>query len=120
MTAYALTVPIPRKAVGLHGEALIDDTTYGYMLWGFVTPQNKTDGYQIIEIPASTWAVFPSDPADDRHVGVVWKELYTRFYGEWLPSSEYELADNSPEFEVYCGTPPEKCCELWMPIIKKF
>ena len=96
----------------------IDETTYGYMLWSFVTPQSITDNYQIIDIPASTWAVFPSDLNDDRDVGAIWKELYTRFYAEWLPSSEYEKAD-SPEFEIYRDIPPKTCCELWMPIIKR-
>ena len=103
---------------GLVNYKQIDATTYGYMLWSFVTPESKTDGYQIIDIPASTWAVFPSDPDDDRDVGTIWGELYKRFYGEWLPSSEYEKA-NSPEFEIYGGTPPKICYELWMPIIRK-
>ena len=103
---------------GLMNYKQIDENTYGYMLWSFVTPESKSEGYQIIDIPASTWAVFPSDPDDARDAGTVWAELYRRFYGEWLPSSEYEKA-NSPEFEVYCGTPPKICYELWMPIIKK-
>ena len=102
---------------GLMNYKQIDATTYGYMLWSFVTPESKTDGYQIIDIPASTWAVFPSDPDDDRDVGTVWSELYKRFYSEWLPSSEYEKA-NSPEFEMYCGVPSKVSYELWMPIVK--
>ena len=103
---------------GLLNYKQINTTTYGYMLWSFVTPESKTDGYQIIDIPASTWAVFPSDSNDDRDVGTIWSELYKRFYGEWLPSSEYEKA-NSPEFEIYGGTPPKINYELWMPIIRK-
>ena len=103
---------------GLLNYKQIDATTYGYMLWSFVTPESKTDGYQIIDIPASTWVVFPSDPNDNRGVGEIWSDLYKRFYREWLPSSEYEKV-NSPEFEIYGGTPPKICYELWMPIIRK-
>ena len=103
---------------GLMNYKQIDATTYGYMLWSFATPESKTNGYQTVDIPASTWAVFPSDPDDGRDIGTIWSELYKRFYGEWLPSSEYEKA-NSPEFEIYGGIPPKLCYELWMPIIKK-
>ena len=102
---------------GLLNYKQIDATTYGYMLWSFVTPESKTKGYQIIDIPASTWAVFPSDPDDGRDVGTILSEIYKRFYGEWLPASEYEKAD-SPELEMYCGTPPKISYEVWMPIKK--
>jgi len=103
---------------GMLNYKQIDANTHGYMLWSFVTPESKTDGYQIVEIPASTWAVFPSNPDDERGVGEIWSELYRRFYREWLPASEYEKA-NSPEFDIYGGTPPKICYELWMPITKK-
>ena len=49
---------------GLFNYNQIDDTTHGYMLCSFVTPKSKTDGYKIVEIPATTWAVFPSDMPD--------------------------------------------------------
>ena len=102
---------------GLFNYKQIDADTHGYMQFCFIAPKSKTSGYKTVEIPASTWAVFSSDP-DEHDPGMVWPELYRRFYREWLPASEFEKAD-SPEFEMYCGIPPKICYELWMPIIKK-
>ena len=103
---------------GLMNHKKVDDTTYAYMQCSFVAPESKTDGYEIVEIPAATWAVFPSGLFDWGDVGSVLSSLFKRFYSEWLPTSEYEKAD-APEFEMYGGTPEKGCIELWMPIVKK-
>lgn len=95
----------------------IDDTTYGYMQCSFVTPDSKTEGYTIAEIPAATWAVF-SGTTDWGDIGEVLGMMNKRFYTEWLPTSEYEKVDG-PEFEMYGGTPEEGYIELWMPIARK-
>ncbi|MCL2578254.1 MAG: AraC family transcriptional regulator [Defluviitaleaceae bacterium] len=97
----------------------IDATTHGYMQFGFITSESKTDNYKVVEIPASTWVIFTSDPIDDCcDSEKTWTELYKRFYNEWLPTSEFEKA-NSPDLEMFGGTPGQRYAELWMPIIKK-
>lgn len=107
---------------GLMNYKKIDDTTYGYMLCSFVTPESKTNDYNVVEIPATTWVVFSSDFKDlgleNWDVGSTMNILYKRFYSEWLPMSDFEKAD-APEFEMYGGTPEEGYIELWMPIVKK-
>jgi len=85
---------------GLINYKQIDAVNHGYMQFSFAAPESKMDGYTIVEIPSTTWAVFPSDPEDERDPGEIWPELYRRFYREWLPSSKYEKA-NSPELELY-------------------
>ena len=103
---------------GLMNYNQINDTTYGYMLCSFVTPESKTDGYKIVEIPASTWAVFPHDVNDDavNDPGKMWSELYQTF-DQWLSSSEYEKAE-SPDFEMY-GWADHLIYELWISVVKK-
>ena len=96
------------KVHGMSNYNPIDDTTYGYMLWGFVTPDAKTDGYKIVEIPASTWVVI---------VGSVMKNDSQLFW-DWLPTSEYKKVDG-PDFDMYGW---ENDClyeELWFSVIKK-
>lgn len=102
---------------GLMNYKKIDATTYGYMQCSFVVADSKTENYPIIEIPQTTWAVFPSDLVG-WDVGAAMSTLNKRFYTEWLPTSEYEKAD-ATEFEMYGGTPEKGYVELWMPIIKK-
>jgi AraC family transcriptional regulator len=103
---------------GLMNYKKISDTMYGYMQCSFVTPESKTDGYAIFEVPSTTWAVFPAY-LNNWDVGEAITKINKAFYSEWLPTSEYEKAD-SPEFEMYGGGTPEKgYIEFWMPIVKK-
>jgi len=102
---------------GLMNYKKISDTTFGYMLCSFVTPDSKTTGYEVFEVPATTWAVFPID-VNNWDMGEAISKANKMFYSEWLPTSEFEKAD-SPEFEMYGGTPEKGYIEFWMPIIKK-
>lgn len=102
---------------GLMNYKKIDDTTFGYMQCSFVTPDSKTTGYEIFEVPTTTWVVFPVD-LNNWDVGEAIVKVNKMFYSEWLPTSEYEKAD-SPEFEMYGGTLEKGYIEFWMPIVKK-
>lgn len=102
---------------GLMNYKKINDTTYGYMLCSFVTSGSKTAGYEVFEVPATTWAVFPID-LNNWDVGEAIAKANKMFYSEWLPTSEYEKAD-SAEFEMYGGTPEKGYIEFWMPVVKK-
>jgi len=102
---------------GLLNYKKINDTTYGYMLCSFVTPDSNTKGYEVFEVPETTWAVFPVD-VNDWDVGEAIAKVNKTFYSEWLPTSEYEKAD-APELEIYGGTPEKGYLEFWMPIVKK-
>ena len=82
------------------------------------TTDNKTDApnMNLLDVPASTWAVFDCVGALPDSIGETWK----RIFAEWFPSSGYENAD-SPCLEVYFDgdvTSDDYRCELWLPVIK--
>ena len=113
----------PRWAwCGINGACGYRDTgegTFPYMLFAFVGPESRTEGYTIVEIPAQTYAIFPSEPFMwDNKIGDTINELYQRFYSEWLPGSGYELAGGM-DFEIYGGSTAMGQVELWYPIKKK-
>ncbi|WP_397379175.1 effector binding domain-containing protein [Paenibacillus sp. YYML68] len=73
--------------------------------------------FDLIQIPAATWAVFTSvGPMP----GAI-QELWRRVFQEWFPTTGYEHAEG-PDFELY---PPGDAraddyrCEVWIPIVKK-
>ena len=102
---------------GLMNYKKLDDTTFAYMQCSFITDESKTDGYAIAEIPATTWVVFPYE-LNNWDVGEAVSKANKAFYSGWLPTSNYDKAD-SPEFEMYGGTPEKGYIELWMPIIER-
>ena len=111
----------PLGSCRIHGACGYRDTgkdTFPYMLFAFAGPGSKTGGYDIAEIPAQTYAIFPSEPFDWDKVGDTINALYQRFYSEWLPGSGYELASGT-DFEIYGGDTKKGQVELWYPIKKK-
>lgn len=80
-------------------------------------------GFEIIEIPKFTWAVFPCIGS----ASVKMQETNEKIFKKWLPSSdEYEIAAGY-NIEMYSnpddyknGIDDEKYyCEIWIPIKKK-
>jgi len=74
-------------------------------------------GFEVIHIPAATWAIFESIGPMPKAI----QDVTVRIFQEWFPSTGYEH-DAKPELEVYLpGDPdsPDYRCQVWMPIIKK-
>jgi len=105
----------------IHGACSYRDTgedSFPYMIFAFAEAESKTDGYAVAEIPAQTYAIFPSEPFAWGKVVETIHALYERFYKEWLPGSGYELA-NEMNFEIYGGDEEMGQIEMWYPIKKK-
>lgn len=81
------------------------------------------DGFEITEIPANTWAVFPCRGAMPKAL----QDVNTGIFTEWLPgNSDYEIA-GMYNIEFYTsvmdypkGNQDENYyCEIWMPVKTK-
>jgi len=73
-------------------------------------------GFEIIQVPAATWAVFESIGPMPDAIQTVTKQIFS----EWFPSTGYEHAA-APELEVYLPGDPNSAdyhCQVWIPIIK--
>ncbi len=74
-------------------------------------------GFEVIPIPAATWAVFESIGPMPKAI----QDVTVRIFQEWFPSTGYEH-DAKPELEVYLpGDTNSKDyhCQVWMPVVKK-
>jgi len=92
------------------------DDSFPYMICALKKTDSNTDGFKVVQIPKTTWAVFRSDKGD--HIGVEIPKLFNRAYSEWLPSSGYDKAVG-PDMEIYYTTPDGKYFEeVWIPIKK--
>jgi AraC family transcriptional regulator len=75
------------------------------------------EGFEIIEIPANTWAIFTCIGSMPDAIQNMWK----RVYGEWLPASNYELIPDY-DFELYTEGDTSKedyVSEIWIPVKEK-
>lgn len=116
------TVDRIRVAAGLGEHGQIHAVLYNnqgerfsYMI-GYFLPQNGLPGgFEQLQIPAQTYAIFSTgiNPKNDIH------GLWKRIWGEWFPCSTYEFA-NGPEFEMaYDRGNGLYEMEVWIPVVKK-
>ncbi|WP_340003698.1 AraC family transcriptional regulator [Paenibacillus sp. FSL K6-0276] len=91
--------------------------TFPYMLCAFKDDGSNTEGYTSVNIPAHTWAIFPSEPHPWDQFGKTIETLYKRFYTEWLPTSGYEQVDGT-EFEMNGVKDGLNYIELWFAVRK--
>jgi AraC family transcriptional regulator len=81
------------------------------------TGKSVPAGFEVIQVPAATWAIFDVTGPASKSVQVT----IDRIYGEWFPSTGYEEAP-LPELEVYFEgdfNSPEYRCQVWVPVVKK-
>lgn len=84
---------------------------------GVATSNDGTEGFDILEIDAYTWAVFESIGPFPETLQNIWG----RIYSEWFPSSGYEAIDG-PEIlwnESKDTENPKYRSEIWIPVKKK-
>lgn len=75
------------------------------------------EGFDILEVPAYTWAIFTCIGAMPKAIQDLWK----RVYGEWLPAANYELIPDY-DIEFYTEGNPDKddyVSEIWIPVRQK-
>ena|GEM_PF-4437412 len=84
-----------------------------YMLCALWKPGMNTDGYTVVSVEKSTWAVFRSETVE--WAGGELPGLFERIYTEWLPSSGYDRA-SGPDMDMYFGVEDGQFAEVWIPV----
>jgi AraC family transcriptional regulator len=98
-------------------DGFLEEKGYLTHMIGFATTKdNPFDNLEQITIEESLWAIFPNQgpfPA-------TFQETTAKIYSEWLPSSDYEVADiPGISFTQYNSPSENKYSEIWMPVKKK-
>lgn len=70
------------------------------------------DGYRVWEVKPTLWAVFKCIGEDGDCIAETWN----RIFKEFLPSSEYNMLDDT-DFELYSRN--DCFCEIWIPVEKQ-
>lgn len=100
---------------GLQRYKKTEGKTFPYMLFAYVTKNSKVDGYPVIDIPASTWAIFKSRECDNSEITQVTIELNKRIYTEWIPMARYDIVEGFEQELYYKNQETEKNhCEVWV------
>lgn len=86
----------------------------GWKYYIAVFAGGSCEGFETLDIPSRTWAVFDGSGKSPEAI----QELEKRIFTEWLPSSGYEY-DQWPDVEFYISPDPQNAVfEIWIPVKK--
>ncbi|TKC18942.1 AraC family transcriptional regulator [Robertmurraya kyonggiensis] len=83
---------------------------------GVATSKEVPEGFAILKVPVSTWAVFESEGPFPSTL----QETWGRIYSEFFPSSNYEQAEGPEILSIKTKdlTLPNVKSEIWIPVKK--
>lgn len=98
-------------------DGFLEEKGYLTHMIGFATTKENTfDDLEQLSIEESLWAIFPNQGP----FPVTLQETTAKIYSEWLPSSDYEVADiPGISFTKHSGTSENVYSEIWMPVRKR-
>lgn len=98
-------------------DGFLEEKGYLTHMIGFATAkENPFDDLEQISVEESLWAIFPNQGPFPATL----QETTAKIYSEWLPSSDYEVADlPGISFTKHNGTSENVYSEIWMPVKKK-
>ena len=80
-----------------------------------------SQGYHICEIPAASYAVFSTPPADAAGFTGAIQQTWQDIFSQWLPQSGRRIDEAALSFELYDErgmVETGKVCEIWIPVIQ--
>lgn len=95
------------------------NTTFPYLIGCYKSADRKVEGYTIVDVPASTWAIFSTLNDGNGSGNYDLRSLKNRIFLEWMQTSKFTILDGG-NFEMY-GTDKDgyEYCELWYRIEEK-
>lgn len=95
------------------------NTTFPYLIGCYKSENSKINGYTVVNVPASTWAVFSTLDDGNGSGNYDLRSLKNRIFSEWLQTSKFNVLDGG-NFEMYCTNEDGfEYCELWYRIEEK-
>lgn len=94
------------------------DGTFQYMICMDMPEGPAPAGFERLDVPAQTWAVFTTEEGEGEAVTAGIHDIWKRIHPEWFPSSGYEHA-KAPDMERSRRTEGDRFIgEAWVPIVK--
>lgn len=109
----------PTSLSAVCGYRSTGGTTFPYLIGCLKTALSDTEGYILIDVPASVWAVFSTEPHSMDEMTDAVQTLTTRIYKDWLPTAGYEQVEGY-DIENYWSTLDGRCYEeVWIRVHPK-
>lgn len=101
------------------GMCMEDSTVvkdFPYLIGAEYAGGEVPDGYKVVDIPATEWAVFKIDYSSSEDLSKAFQQTWHKIFAEFFPSSNYKPAGNF-DLEVYPAYSFKG--EIWISVEKK-
>ena len=115
--------PVTHAEYGLCTEMDMETGEFDYVI-GLEVPEGAPipDGLHVTRVPASTYAIFTTPPAEEKDFVNTIQNTWSYIYHEWFPSSGYEYAPGGADYELYderCLKETAKQIDIAIPVVKR-
>ena len=127
----------------MHGgkmERLLEETfTQSRVQYGVYFPEDSATGhfdyligvpvaegiavpepYEIRKLPAASYAVFSSPPAEEKNFSAAVYNTWAHIFGTWIPASGLVIDGRGLQFELYderASRKTAKVCDIYIPVM---
>ncbi len=113
-------LPVPDEGLNLINAIdcyrTIDSDHIPYMLFAFKTENSNVEGFTVVDVPSSTWAIFKSELHTVEETSNALTGLIKRIYTDWLPTANYTKVENY-ELELTYKCKDKYYSEIWMRVM---
>ncbi len=122
-TLHSAVTPVNHSEYGLCMEADMETGEFSYVIGLEVKdPASVPEQFHKALVPAATYAVFTTPPADQQGFVAAIQGTWNFIYEQWFPASGYEYAPGCADYELYderCMTDTGKQIDIYIPVMKK-
>ena len=93
-----------------------NNDTIPYMAFAFQTEKSDVEGYTIVDVPSSTWAIFKTELHTREETSNAISSLIKRIYTDWLPTVNYTKVENF-ELELTYKCKDKYYSEIWIRVM---
>lgn len=113
-------LPVPDEGLNLINAIdcyrTINSDNIPYMLFAFQTEKSNVEGFTVVDVPSSTWAIFKSELHTVEETSNALTGLIKRIYTDWLPTANYTKVENY-ELELTYKCKDKYYSEIWMRVM---
>lgn len=113
-------LPVPDEGLNLINAIdcyrTSNSDTIPYMLFAFKTEKSNVEGFTVVDVPSSTWAIFKSELHTVEETSNALTGLIKRIYTDWLPTANYTKVENY-ELELTYKSKDKYYSEIWIRVL---
>lgn len=120
---HSALTPVSHAEYGMCADMDFETGAFNYVI-GLEAADGAAipEGLHVTQVPAATYAIFTTPPADGDHFVEAIQNTWAYIYEQWFPESGYEYASGCFDYELYderCLREAGKQIDIAIPVVRR-